>query len=550
LRHGIALDCVRAEYGSVVQEVLSAKSEFRSGKLDAVLIALDYRSLPLRTELGNRSSAETCVHTALQYFETVRAAVRRSGVPVCIVETLVPPAERLFGSLDRRLAGSLVTTIDGINRGIKESIAGSGDILFDVAGLAEIVGLADWHSATAWNLAKLPFSNSYLPLYADHVARLIAAMRGKSRRVLVLDLDNTVWGGVIGDDGLEGIRCAEGDPQGEAHRSLQRYALDLRDRGILLAVCSKNSDDVARRPFRDHPEMLLREEHIAVFQANWNDKATNLQAIAQELSLGLDSLVLLDDDPNERHLVRQFLPSVAVPELPADPALFARTLSAAGYFESISYSKEDSERARHYQENARRLDLQKTSLDLDGYLASLKMEITFQPFDAAGRQRIVQLINKSNQYNLTTKRYTEADVLAAESDPDRFTLQARLADAVGDSGMISVVICERQERNWIIDTWLMSCRVLGRRVEWMVLRELLEQAREHGIAKLVGVYIPTERNKLAADHFSKLGFRESSSDGQGVSVWEMDVAGAALPVAPMVVRRSGFPPQFQVLESL
>ncbi len=251
-------------------------------------------------------------------------------------------------------------------------------------------------------------------------------MRGKSRRVLVLDLDNTIWGGVIGDDGLEGIQCAEGDPRGEAHRSLQRYALELRDRGILLAVCSKNSDDVARRPFRDHPEMLLREEHIAVFQANWNDKATNLKAIAEELSLGLDSLVLVDDDPNERHLVRQFLPSVAVPELPADPALFARALSAAGYFESVAYSKEDSQRARSYQENAHRLDLQKTSLDLDGYLASLKMEITFQPFDAAGRQRIVQLINKSNQYNLTTKRYTEADVLAAESDPDRFTLQARL----------------------------------------------------------------------------------------------------------------------------
>ncbi len=247
--------------------------------------------------------------------------------------------------------------------------------------------------------------------------RVLSALRGKSRRALVLDLDNTIWGGVIGDDGLQGIQCAQGDAAGEAYLSVQRLALELRERGIVLAVSSKNNDEVARSPFRHHPELLLKEEHIAVFQANWNDKATNIKAIAQELSLGLDSMVFLDDNPVERNLVRQILPEVAVPELPSDPALYARTLAAAGYFESVVFSDEDVKRARYYQDNARRVGLQKQAGDIDAYLESLQMEITFQPFDETGRARIAQLINKSNQFNLTTRRYTESEVAAAESGP-------------------------------------------------------------------------------------------------------------------------------------
>ena len=221
-----------------------------------------------------------------------------------------------------------------------------GDLLLDIAALAETVGLADWHSPPQWNMAKLPFADAFVPLYADHVARLVAALRGKSRKCLVLDLDNTVWGGVIGDDGLEGIRIAQGDPVGEAFLSLQQMALALRQRGIVLAVASKNNDETARLPFRQHPEMLLREDHIAVFQANWTDKPSNLKAIAEALSFGLDALVFVDDNPMERDLVRRTLPQVAVPELPDDPALYARTLAAAGYFEALGFSDEDRQPRR------------------------------------------------------------------------------------------------------------------------------------------------------------------------------------------------------------
>ena len=240
-------------------------------------------------------------------------------------------------------------------------VLGSGDVLLDVAGLAETVGLADWHDPQLGIWRNFPFSDELIPLYADHVARMVAAIRGKSRKVLILDLDNTVWGGVIGDDGLEGIQIAQGDARGEAHLAVQRLALDLRQRGIVLAVSSKNTDEVAREPFEKHPEMLLKLDHIAVFQANWNDKATNIQAIAEELSLGLDSMVFLDDNPAERGLVRKLLPQVAVPELPEDPAYYARTLAAGGYFEAVAFAAEDLKRAGFYQDNAKRASSAKAS---------------------------------------------------------------------------------------------------------------------------------------------------------------------------------------------
>jgi FkbH-like protein len=540
-RHGIALECIKADYDQVIQDALSPDSAINRSKPDAILVAIDYRALPLRCKPGSAADADAVVQTALSYIETVRAGLKENSQAICILQTLASPAERLFGSLDRAVPGTLLNVVVRINAGLVESVIGTQDLLLDVAGIAETVGLAEWHSPTQWNMAKLPFSNTYLPLYADHVARIIAALRGKSRRCLVLDLDNTVWGGVIGDDGIEGIQCAQGDGTGEAHLAVQRLALDLRDRGVVLAVSSKNNDEVARLPFQKHPEMLLREEHIAVFQANWNDKATNIKAIAEELNLGLESMVLLDDNPVERGLVRQILPQVAVPELPADPALYARTLAAAGYFESVVFSEEDVKRASYYQDNARRVTLQKQAGDVDAYLASLNMEITFQPFDATGRSRISQLINKSNQYNLTTRRYTEAEVAQIEADPKCFTLQVRLADAFGDNGMISVVVCRELTRaQWDVDTWLMSCRVLGRRVEHMVLREILERARHLGIRTLVGTYRPTDRNNLVQDHYAKLGFTEISRADDGTSTWTLDVKSADIQSAPMTVRSIGF----------
>ncbi len=495
----------------------------------------------MKLSLADAEASSATVQGVIGYLQVLRNGIKTNSNAVCLFQTFAPPVETLFGSLDRALPGTLRSLVDNINRELAEYVLGSGDVLLDVAGLAETVGLADWHNTQLWNMAKFSFSDELIPLYADHVARTVTAIRGKSRKVLILDLDNTVWGGVIGDDGLEGIKVAQGDATGEAYLAVQRLALDLRQRGIVLAVSSKNTDEVARAPFEQHPEMLLKLDHIAVFQANWNDKATNIQAIAEELSLGLDAMVFLDDNPVERGLVRTLLPQVAVPELPEEAAYYARTLTAGGYFEAVAFATEDLKRAGFYQDNAKRANLQKQVGSVDAYLASLDMTITFQPFDATGRARIVQLINKSNQYNLTTRRYTDPEVTAAENDPEVFTLQVRLADIFGDNGMISVVICRPGEAGvWDIDTWLMSCRVLGRKVEHMVLREILEHARAAGVHKVTGTYRPTDRNKLVVDHYARLGFEKVMEEGPGLTRWELLVENADPANAPMKVVSQGF----------
>ena len=540
-RAGFAIEPVIGTYDQALQDSMNPGSAINASGVKAVLIAIDWHGLPLRARAAAGGDPSAAVDASLQYINAIRAGIRQHSGALCIVQNLAAPAERVFGSLDRAAAGSLITAIASFNERLAHDLQDSPDVLLDVSGLAETVGLSRWHSPQEWNLAKLPFASEFVPLYADHVCRLIAAANGRSRRALVLDLDNTLWGGVIGDDGLAGIRLAQGDATGEAYLEFQRYVLALRDRGIVLAVSSKNDDVVARGPFRDHPEMLIKESHLAVFQANWNDKATNITAIARELSLGLESLVFVDDNPFERELVRQTLPQVAVVELPEDPALYARTLSAAGYFELTKLSAEDLNRATFYEGNARRAELQKSVGDLDAYLASLDMEIVFQPFDEVGRARIAQLVNKSNQYNLTTRRYSEAEVAAIGADPGCFTLQVRLVDSFGDNGMISVVIARGVGSDtWTIDTWLMSCRVLGRKVEHMILHELVARAAADGARTIAGTFIPTDRNALVVDHYQKLGFECIERREDGTTAWRLAVDAALPPAPPMRVRRSGF----------
>ncbi len=538
-RHGLDLQCVTVPYGAAVQEAVSPDSALNRAGCDAVLIALDYRGLPLRSSQVDIAGAERSVGDSVALITAIRQGLREASGARCIVQTLAPPPEALFGSLDRQVPGAMRRLVEIFNTELAASLDG-GDVLFDVAALAQTVGLSAWHSPVQWNMAKLPFAGDCLPIYAEHAARLAAAMRGKGGRCLILDLDNTLWGGVIGDDGVEGIILGEGDGTGEAFLSIQRMALALRERGVVLAVSSKNDEANARKPFQEHPEMLLKEDHIAVFKANWQDKAGNIRAIAEELSLGLDAMVFLDDNPVERGLIRRELPQVMVPELPEDPALYARTLAAAGYFEAVAVSDEDRKRADFYQTNAKREQAKVAATDLEGYLRSLEMEMTVQPFDAVGRSRIVQLINKSNQFNLTTRRYDQPDIEAFELDQSVLTLQVRLSDIYGDNGMISVMICRPRAADvWEIDTWLMSCRVLGRGVERMVLNEVLLHARDRGIKTLVGVYRPTERNGMVRDHYEGLGFTRLSETEGGETEWVLSST-AEFPLAPMTVVRQGF----------
>jgi FkbH-like protein len=538
LRYGLSLELSVADFGQIVQEALDAGSLINRARPDAVLLAIDHRGLPFRTNDRSQQLPFDPGAALDQIAATCEAFEKRSGA-TCLVQTLPTPPQLLFGSLDAALAGTLRASIARFNAVLASDFTARGNVLVDVDWLAQCVGLENWYDDRYWFFARLPFSHTVLPLYADFVCRIAGAMRGKSRKCLVLDLDNTLWGGVIGDDGLKGIALSEGDPRGETYRAIQTAAADLRRRGVVLAVCSKNDESTAREPFRSHPGMVLKEEDITVFIANWDDKATNLERIARRLDLGLDSMVLLDDNPAERALVRTLLPEVAVPELGDDPSLYIRTLSAAGYFESVGFTKEDVARADQYKGNSDRAQLLETSRNLDDFLRSLEMNVDFAPFDAMGRKRITQLINKTNQFNVTTRRYTEKQVASLETSSDHYTLQVNVRDRFGDNGMIGVVICEIRPGEWEIDTWLMSCRVLNRKIEEAICNRIAIDARRAGVGKVIGTYLPTDRNGIARDLFQRLGFDASDAhpgDLQGSTRWVLDVARFVLFDVPMAER--------------
>lgn len=536
-RHGISLEVHLSGLDQVEQEVLDPASSLKLAKPDVVLVAVDHRWLGLdRPAL--QGDAEDRVQAAVDRLHAVASAVVEVVGATPMLSTIPAPALPLFGAYDRRHPGTVRSMIGAFNGRLPELCSEMSALLLDPASVAESVGLAKWFDDGMYALYKLPFWAEAVPLYCDMVGRVLGALRGKARKCLVLDLDNTCWGGVIGDDGLEGICIGGGGAAGDAFLAVQRMALELKERGIVLAVSSKNDDAVAREPFRSHPHMLLKESDIAVFQANWESKSSNLEAIARELDIGIDALVLLDDNGAERAQVRAALPMVAVPELPNDPATYPAMLLSAGYFEALSFSSEDRTRAASYAANAKRADILKASRTVEDYLASLEMKIGCRPFDSINRSRVSQLINKTNQFNLTTKRYTEAQVAAMEGGSVAFTLQAQLSDRYGDFGMIGVIIADVSPSSgptvWEIDTWLMSCRVLGRRVDEAMLGELVRAARNVGVCTLVGRYLPSSKNGMVADHFDKLGFqltRESSDGAREYAFKLSDFVAPQLPFA-------------------
>jgi FkbH-like protein len=524
-RFGILLEIVAADFGQATQEAFDPSSRINTAKPDAILLALDFRGLPFR-HAGQQAWPLFGAEAAIAELASLREAFRRHSGAVCLVQTLAPPPQLLFGSLDVATAGTLRNAIAHFNSQLAQDAPKSGDALLDLEWLSGFVGLDQWYDDRQWYIARLACAPGLLPLYADFVCRTIAALRGRARKCLILDLDNTLWGGVIGDDGLDGIALSPGDARGESFRAIQEMALDLRRRGVVLAVCSKNDDTIARTPFRSHPEMLLKETDLAVFAANWDDKATNIERIARQLELGLDAMVLLDDNPVERAQVRAALPQVAVPEVGDDPSAYPRILLSAGYFDSVGFTQEDLTRAQSYTSNAERAQALEGARNLDDFLRSLQMEVEFARFNTRGRKRISQLINKTNQFNVTTRRYTEQQVAALEESSDHYTLQVTVRDKFGDNGMIGVVICARTPEQWNVDTWLMSCRVLNRGVEQAVCNRVARDARQAGAKRLTAVYVPTERNGIVADLFERLGFKrdESRSESRpGAAHWVLDL---------------------------
>jgi FkbH-like protein len=525
LRRNLQLQTFTGDYGMYLQELQRETSALVAFKPDVVLFAFHAQHL-----IGTphpalpAADADALIESATERVRGVWRLARQRFAGQILQQSLLPTAQPLLGMNERRLAGSTVELIDRLNLRLAQVASQEQVDMLDLQPAVSHDGLYSWHDPVLWHRAKQEISPLATPAYGDLVARLIAAQQGRSGKCLVLDLDNTLWGGVIGDDGLEGIRLGQGSAIGEAYVAFQNYVRDLGRRGVILAVCSKNDLENARAPFERHPDMVLKLEDIACFVANWSDKAGNLRSIAEQLNIGVDSLVFVDDNPFERTIVRRELPQVAVPELHEDPAFYAQSIADGGYFEALQVTPEDFERGGQYRANLARESLRASTTDLAGYLRSLGMQLHWAPFDKVGLQRIVQLINKTNQFNLTTRRYTEAAVLAIMDTPGALTLQLRLTDAFGDNGIIGIVIGKPDNGVMQLDTWLMSCRVLGRQVEEATMNLVAEQARELGATQLLGEYLPSKKNGMVREHYSKLGFEAGVSAADGSSRWHKQLA--------------------------
>jgi FkbH-like protein len=527
LRRGLNIEIYEAPYGTYRQELADSKSGLHAFQPGVVLFAFDARHLA-----GGQGAAAA---DAIELMEACWQQAKSDFACQVLQQAVLPVFPNLLGNNEERMAGSPAAIVAAINEQLRPAAAKAGVELLAIDRFAAADGLAQWYDAGMWHHSKNEVHPRAAEMYGEQVARLVAAGRGKSKKCLVLDLDNTLWGGVVGDDGVEGIVLGQGSGQGEAFQEFQRYCKGLSVRGVLLAVCSKNDEANALEPFERHPEMVLRSDDISCFVSNWGDKAENLRTIAETLNIGLDSLVFVDDNPVERELIRRELPMIAVPEMPEDPSTFAGTLAVAGYFEGLRTTEEDRLRCVQYKANAERTQLRETTTDIASYLESLRMTMVAAPIDDMSLARVTQLINKTNQFNLTTMRLTQAEVCGTMHDPKFVTMQVRLTDRFGDNGIIAVLIARVTGSEAVIEEWLMSCRVLGRRVEEACLNALVEMCEVRGVKRLVGVYRPTEKNGMVREMYGALGFERAAGEDAGETRWVLELAEFEPRVVPIAV---------------
>ena len=524
---GIDVEVYESDFDVLHQEVADPASGLYEFCPDVVFLAANRRSIGNQPNLTDSPAqvdqlVQAEVDRWAQLWQTIG---NRLGCQIIQNNFDAPPWRTLSNHEARHHAG-LARFFANVNAGL-ETAAPPLVTIHDVDHLSALAGRWQWSDDRMYFHAKLPCAPECLVAYAHSVASLVGALRGKSRKALVLDLDNTLWGGVIGDDGLAGIRIGQGDDEGEAYLAFQQYIDGLRRRGVILAVCSKNNEATAREVFEKHTEMHLRLADISCFVANWEDKATNLKRIAQHLEIGIDSLVFVDDNPAERAIVRQYLPEVAVPELPLDPSGYIRAIEQHLYFQTIAVGTEDLQRTEMYGANNLRTMAQTAAGSIDEFLASLEMTARVEPVNDVNVERVAQLIARSNQFNLTTRRHSPAEVIRMARDPQWITRAVSLKDRFGDNGLISVLLARIDGQNLLIDTWLMSCRVLKRGVEPFLLNNICDAAREHNLDAILGDYIPTPKNALVRDHYASLGFELLSTTADGQTSWRLTLASAA-----------------------
>ena len=519
---GYQIDLFEAEYNQVERQFLDPSSELYQTDADFIVLFQSTHKLGEKHSLLSPSQQESLAEERLAFVASVSEnPMLASKKIICLNYPEIE--DTVFGSYATKVTSSFTYQVRKLNMGLMDLSQRYANLFIcDIAGLQNKLGRDMMFAPNVYVSTEMVLSIDALPYVASRVMDIICAIKGQFKKCLILDLDNTVWGGVIGDDGLEGIQLGHGLGIGKAFTEFQMWVKKLKQRGVIICVASKNNEETAKEPFEKHPDMVLKLEDIAVFQANWETKVDNIRTIQRILNIGFDSMVFLDDNPFERNIVRENIPGITVPELPQDPGEYLEYLYSLNLFETASYSQADKDRTKQYQVEAQRVSLQKTFSNEADFLKSLDMTSVVSGFNKFNTPRVAQLSQRSNQFNLRTVRYTEADIEALGQDPDVIDLSFTLEDKFGDNGLIAVIIMKKQdEETLFIDTWFMSCRVLKRGMEDFTLNTMVEAAREKGYKRIVGEYLPTPKNKMVENHYPSLGFQKL--EGTPTAQYVLDV---------------------------
>ena len=504
-----------AEYSQIDQEILDADSELYHFKPEIVIITNSVYKL--EQSFHHSKNQNSFANSFLDKVEGWMEALKNNTKAKIILSTFPELPDAVFGNFASKVNSSFLYQLRVLNLELMKLSAQNGNLfLCDVAAHYGVYGQNTAKSAQMYINADMIFSLDFIPVFTKQLNDIILAIRGKFNKCLILDLDNTTWGGIVGDDGVENIKIGDLGI-GKAFSKLQTWAKALKERGVILCVCSKNDEANAKEPFEKHPDMVLRLEDISVFVANWENKASNIRNIQEILNIGFDSMVFLDDNPFERNLVRLELPEVIVPELPEDPAEYLDYLLSLNLFETASFSENDKDRTKQYQAEAERVSSVAKFANIDEYLASLEMVSEVKEVDGFSLPRVAQLTQRSNQFNLRTQRYTDEDLKIMIASGEYIAISYTLVDKYGDNGLISAVVLKKEKDFIFVDTWIMSCRVLKRTMEPFVLNTIVEEAKKQGYSKLIGEYLPTAKNGMVKEHYKNFGFEEKKGR------WELNL---------------------------
>ena len=518
LEMGFNAQCRFGQYDNVFQEAVGGCAELLNETTDCVLVFLRLETLAwelARTSASLRSAQSARERARIEEFiSSVLQGIRRQTPALILWHAFERPLHPALGVLDYQESQGQVAIVQALNDFLRDQLRSQpGAYLVDLNACIARVGARAFYDPRFWHIGKAPYPRDAMQEIADEVFRYVRPLKGKAKKCAVLDCDGVLWGGILGEDGFAGIKIGPTYP-GSMYYELQQDLVNLSERGVLLALCSKNNEDEVWDVFERHPGMILRRQHIATAQINWRDKATNLRQISADLNIGLESLVFLDDSEFEANLVRQVLPEVDVIQLPKDKAVTYRDLVLGyGWWESLTFSHEDRTRTTLYQAEHERQALRAGSTDLESYYQSLEMTLEVRLADAFAIPRIAQLTQKTNQFNLTTRRYSEAEVQQLSATDGVDVIAVRLADRYGDSGIIGVCILRYADMQAVFDTFLLSCRALGRGVEDAMLVQGLKRARTRGCRSAIGQYRPTAKNAQVEEFYTSHGFTRLPDDG-------------------------------------